>query len=463
LFLIRPPDSKTHPARKKSEPPWTRRGSGYDSHFEGTALSTPYPDSVRFLYALGNEHRTIKLGLERIRTVLEHLGDPHRACRFIHVAGTNGKGSTCAMIERTLRESGVLTGLYTSPHLVEPVERIRILGRPVPFADFSRAFDAVHETAERLIAAGRIDMHPTYFETMTAMAFVLFREFSAEVVVLETGMGGRLDATNVVDPLLSVITPIDFDHEKFLGNTLAQIAFEKAGIIKPGRPVVSARQHPEAMRVLERRAGEQQAPLIRADRWRTSELQLHAFGSRFRVHSPGGASFAVDQPLVGAHQVENALTAIAALDALGYAPAQIRRGIASSDWPGRLELVRRAPDIFLDGAHNPAGARALAGYLRRFHHNRRKWMIFGAMRDKDLHAIGRPLFSLADELIFSAPAQTRAFRPEEILELSGEKRARLAPDIGAALGLAAQAAPEDLVIVTGSLYLVGEARALLVG
>ncbi|MCS7043234.1 MAG: bifunctional folylpolyglutamate synthase/dihydrofolate synthase [Bryobacteraceae bacterium] len=426
-------------------------------------MSTPYPDSVRFLYALGNEHRTIKLGLERIRTLLAHLGDPHRDCRFIHVAGTNGKGSTCAMIERTLREAGVLTGLYTSPHLAEPVERIRILGRPVPFADFARAFDEVHGAAERLIAAGAIDMHPTYFETITAMAFLLFRQYGVETVVLETGMGGRLDATNVVDPVISVITPIDFDHEKWLGNTLAQIAFEKAGIIKPGRPVVVARQRPEAMAVFERRAAELGAPLERAADWRTSGLELHAFGSRFRVHGPGGVSFPVEQPLIGAHQVENALTAVAALHQLGYTPAQIRRGIAATDWPGRLELVRRSPDIFLDGAHNPAGARALAGYLRHFHHGRRIWMIFAAMRDKNLRALGGPLFPLASELIFTAPAQTRAFTPEELRELSGESRARTAPDIRAALGMASAAAPEDLIVITGSLYLVGEARELLVG
>ncbi|MFZ5928756.1 MAG: bifunctional folylpolyglutamate synthase/dihydrofolate synthase [Acidobacteriota bacterium] len=436
---------------------------GYHGYFEGNPLSTPYPDSVRFLYALGNEHRTIKLGLDRIRTLLEHLDSPHRACRFVHVAGTNGKGSTCAMIERALREAGTLTGLYTSPHLVEPVERVRVLGRAVPFADFSFAFDVVHETAERLMAAGRIDMHPTYFETMTAMAFVLFREYRVEVVVLETGMGGRLDATNVVDPEAAVITPVDFDHEKFLGDTLAKIAYEKAGIIKPGRPVVAARQHAEAMQVLEQTARERGSRLVPAAEWRTSRLELHAFGSRFQVHAPDGTEFRVEQPLIGAHQVENALTAIAALRELGLKPAQIQKGIAAADWPGRLELVRRAPDVFLDGAHNPAGARALAGYLRRFHHGRKKWMIFGAMSDKKLDVIKGPLFPLADELIFTAPAQARAFRPEEIRELTGERRARLAPDIRAALEMAAGAAPEDLIVVTGSLYLVGEARALLVG
>lgn len=379
------------------------------------------------------------------------------------MAGTNGKGSTCAMIERALREAGYLTGLYTSPHLVEPVERVRVLGRAVPFADFSRAFDIVHQAAEQLVAAGAIDMHPTYFETITAMAFVLFREYRCEVVVLETGMGGRLDATNVVDPDVAVITPVDFDHEKFLGNTLAQIAFEKAGIIKPGRPVVAARQHPEAMDVIERAARERGSPLLRASAWRTSHLELHPYGSRFTVHAPGGMEFRIEQPLIGAHQVENALTAIAALHELGLSPARIQRGIAAADWPGRLEPVRRNPDVFLDGAHNPAGARALAGYLRRFHHGRRIWMIFGAMRDKNLHAVGPPLFHLASELVFTAPAQPRAFRPEEILELTGERRARLTPDIGAALSIVSGAAPEDLIVITGSLYLVGEARALLVG
>ena len=367
------------------------------------------------------------------------------------------------MIERALREAGVLTGLYTSPHLVEPVERVRVLGRAVPFADFSRAFDVVHEAAERLLAAGRIDMHPTYFETMTAMAMVLFREYRVEVAVLETGMGGRLDATNVVDPELAVITPVDFDHEKFLGDTLEKIAYEKAGIIKPGRAVVSARQHAEAMQVLERTARERGARMVRAAEWRTSRLELHAFGSRFQVHAPDGTEFRVEQPLIGAHQVENALTAIAALRELGLKPAQIQKGIAAADWPGRLELVRRAPDVFLDGAHNPAGARALAGYLRRFHHGRKKWLIFGAMSDKKLEGIGGTLFPLADELIFTAPGQTRAFRPEEILERTGERRARLAPDIRAALEMAAGAAAEDLIVVTGSLYLVGEARAVLVG
>ncbi|QOY92161.1 bifunctional folylpolyglutamate synthase/dihydrofolate synthase [Paludibaculum fermentans] len=421
-----------------------------------------YPDSVRFLYALGNEYKTIKLGLERITAILEALGSPHRAGRFIHVAGTNGKGSTCAMLERAVRESGVRTGLYTSPHLVEPTERIRVNGVPATQQEFAAAFTEVHETAERLLRDGAIDMHPTYFETVTAMAFLHFRNAGAEVTILETGMGGRLDATNVVDPLLSVITPVDFDHEKFLGNTIPQIAFEKAGIIKPRRPVVVSRQHPEAMQVLEQRAAEVGAPLLRASEWRVDHMALHAYGSRFHA-ARSGRGVEVECPLIGAHQVENALTAVSALDQLGYTPAQIQRGLAETVWPGRLERVRQQPDLFLDGAHNPAGARALAGYLRHFHHGKRVWMVFGAMRDKDLHVIGPMLFPLASELIFTTPNQARAFQAEEIREISGESRARVAPSPKDALALLDAAAPQDVLLLTGSLYLVGEVRGLLMG
>lgn len=378
------------------------------------------------------------------------------------MAGTNGKGSTCAMIERVLREDGVRTGLYTSPHLVEPTERIRVNGVPATQQEFAAAFTEVHETAERLLRDGAIDMHPTYFETVTAMAFLHFRNAGTEITVLETGMGGRLDATNVVDPLLSVITPVDFDHEKFLGNTIPQIAFEKAGIIKPGRPVVVSRQHPEAMQVLEQRASEVGAPLLRASEWRVDHMALHAYGSRFHA-AKSGQGVDIECPLIGAHQVENALTAVSVLDQLDYAPAVIARGLAQTVWPGRLERVRQHPDLFLDGAHNPAGARALAGYVRHFHHGKRIWMVFGAMRDKDLHVIGPMLFPLATELIFTTPNQARAFQAEEIREISGESRARIAPAPKDALALLDAAAPEDVLLLTGSLYLVGEVRGLLMG
>src|SRR5215831_7449263 len=220
-----------------------------------------YPDSVRFLYALGNEIKSAKLGLERIRVILEALGNPERAFRVVHVAGTNGKGSTCAMIDAGLRAGGVRTGLFTSPHLIEPTERIQLDGIPVTHQHFLRAFEVVHETAEKC----GLDCHPTYFETVTAMALWLFREMRIETAVLETGLGGRLDATNVVDPALIAITPIDFDHEAYLGHTLEAIAGEKAGILKPGVPAVFARQRPEPDAVLRSRASELGVPVVHAE------------------------------------------------------------------------------------------------------------------------------------------------------------------------------------------------------
>src|SRR5580693_9500228 len=232
-----------------------------------------YPDSVRFLYALGNEIKTAKLGLDRIRAVLAALGDPQKSFRSIHVAGTNGKGSTCAMIDAGLRTAGIRTGLFTSPHLIEPTERIVIDGMPVTPRQFERAFDAVHKVAG--------EPHPTYFETVTAMGFWLFREMGVETAVVETGLGGRLDATNVLDPELTVITPIDFDHEAYLGGTLDAIAGEKAGILKPGVPAIFATQRPEAQAVLDRRAQELNIPNRRTSESEIRDLHLTARCSEF--------------------------------------------------------------------------------------------------------------------------------------------------------------------------------------
>ena len=415
-----------------------------------------YPDSVRFLYALGNEIKTAKLGLERIRVLLEALGNPQEAFRIVHVAGTNGKGSTCAMIESGLRAAGYRTGLFTSPHLVEPTERISIAGSPVSAADFTRAFEQVHACAETLIEQERIDLHPTYFESVTAMALVLFRENGVERAVLEVGLGGRLDATNVVRPELCAITPVDFDHEAFLGKSLEGIAAEKAGILKAGVPAVFGRQRPEAACVLERRAAELGVEVIRSLEMEISEVRLNARGSDFEW--AGGR---VHCPLPGEHQVENARTAMAALVRLGAAPAAVRQGIARTAWPGRLERVAEHPEIVLDGAHNPAGARALAAYLERFYDPGRVWLIYGTMRDKAVAEMAGILFPRARHVIVTAPAQARALRPETIRELADHDSIEVAPDLGAALELAAGAARDDAIFITGSLFLAGEARALL--
>ncbi|MFN3322783.1 MAG: bifunctional folylpolyglutamate synthase/dihydrofolate synthase [Bryobacteraceae bacterium] len=422
-----------------------------------------YPDSVQFLYALGNEYKTIKFGLERIRTLLAALGDPQQACRFVHVAGTNGKGSTCAMIASALRTAGIRTGLFTSPHLVEPTERIQIDGLPVSRADFASAFDQVHLTAERLLASGQLDYHPTYFETVTAMAFLLFRGHGCHTVVLEVGMGGRLDATNVVTPLLSVITPIDYDHQAYLGETLPQIAGEKAGILKSGIPALFAPQQPEAAAVLESRACEHGIPFTWTHDWPVRELSIDAHGSRFTLQPPGAAELPVECPLAGEHQAENARTAAVALRLLGISDQAITTGIARTIWPGRLEHAATRPDIYIDGAHNPAGARELARYLRRFHAGRMIRLIFGAMRDKAVPELVETLFPLASEVIVTAPAQPRALDPASIAALRPHPGLRVIPDLGAAIAAArAASGPDDLILITGSLYLVGEARPRLV-
>jgi len=399
-----------------------------------------YPDSVQFLYALGNEIKTAKLGLDRIRAVLAALGNPERAFRVVHVAGTNGKGSTCAMIEAGLRAAGVRTGLFTSPHLIEPTERIQIDGIPVSQSDFERAFNKVHETAEKL----DLDCHPTYFETVTAMAFWLFREKKVETAVIEVGLGGRLDSTNVVQPALTVITPIDFDHEAYLGHTIEAIAGEKAGILKPGVPAVFSRQRPEAARILENRAAELGVPVTHQEEFEIRDLHIDARGSRFS---------GIVCPLAGEHQIGNAITAALALRALGVSPA----GIADARWPGRLEHVSPNPDIILDGAHNPAGARALARYLERFYGGRRIWLVYGAMRDKAIDEVAGILFPVAAELVLTAPDTPRALRPEVVAELAG--RGHIEPTVPQAIDYArTHAAEDDVIVITGSLFVVGEAR-----
>jgi dihydrofolate synthase/folylpolyglutamate synthase len=406
---------------------------------------TSYQDAVQFLYALGNEVLTAKLGLERISAVLAALGNPERAYRVVHVAGTNGKGSTCAMIDAGLRAAGIRTGLYTSPHLIEPTERIQVAGVAVSPEQFAQAFQVVHEAAGTL----DLDCHPTYFETVTAMAFWLFRETGVETAVIEVGLGGRLDATNVVHPSLTVLTPVDFDHQTFLGNTVESIAAEKAGILKAGIPVVVSRQRPEVMPVIEARAARLGVTITRTEEFEMQDLRLDARGCTFN---------GIRCPLAGEHQVENAVAAVLSLRSLGVPPD----GIADTRWPGRLEHVSPNPDIILDGAHNPAGARALAKYLQHFYARRRLWLIFGAMRDKAVGEVAGILFPLAQQLILTAPTNPRAATPEELRSLAG--RGETAQNVAAALARIQERGhqediSDDVVVVTGSLYLVGEARA----
>lgn len=413
-----------------------------------------FPASVQYLYSLGNEVKTIKLGLDRIRRLLEEVGNPQYACPVVHVAGTNGKGSVCAMIEAGLREAGYKTGFFTSPHLVSPTERIRINNEPVSEADFSRAFDEIHRVSEGLLAAGEIDCHPTYFETVTAMGFWLFREAQVESLVLEVGLGGRLDATNVVDPVLSVITPVDLDHQQYLGNTIEEIAVEKAGIIKPGRPVVLGLQHPQIRHLFVAE------DLEDVSTWQISGLQLRVDGCHYKAEKDG-IILEVDCPLAGAHQVGNSLAAAVSLWLLGLETPTIRSGIAKATWPGRLELIRRDPLIYLDGAHNPSAARRLRQFIDRHFRDREIWMIFGVMRDKDVAEIAAELFPMANRLILTRANQQRSLETEAIRSLFPHPNSQVCEHVGEAIAMLEAAPPDAVIFITGSLFVVGEARPLL--
>ncbi len=405
-----------------------------------------YRECVRYLYSLGNEIQTAKFGLERITKLLARLGNPHHTGKFVHVAGTNGKGSTSAMIESGLRAAGERTGLYTSPHLAEPTERIRIEGEPISPERFAKAFERVRQAAEEMLRLGEIDLHPTYFETVTAMAFVVFWEAALDRVVLEVGLGGRLDATNVVTPELCVITPIDLDHQFFLGDSIEKIAAEKAGILKPGVTAVSSRQRPEVAEILRQRAT---GRLVFGETWPVEKVEMDARSSRFRIQD-----LEVVCPLAGEHQVENARTAAIALHELGHTPEGIRR----TRWPGRLEHVHDKPEIILDGAHNPAGTQALAAYIRRFYKDRAIWLAYGVMGDKAVEAMAAILFPLAERIIVTAPANSRAMPPEKI----PAPGARITHSVPEALEQLREAGPEVAIFITGSLFVVGEARQLLV-
>jgi dihydrofolate synthase/folylpolyglutamate synthase len=390
-----------------------------------------------------------------MRALLAALGNPESGRRFVHVAGTNGKGSTSAMLASILSASGLRTGLYTSPHLEQPTERIRIDGEDSSQEEFSAAFDQVHEAGERLEAEGSTDGYPSYFEIVTAMALLVFRE-RTEISVIEVGLGGRLDATNVISPELTVITPVSFDHEAFLGNTLESIASEKAGILKPGVPLVLARQAAETETLVLHRASQLALPVHHTRDVTVSRLRLTAYGCEFEADG-----LPVRHSLPGRHQVENATAAIVAARILGIAPEAIQKGLAEARWPGRLEFVSRDPDFILDGAHNPAGARALAQYIREFCSGRSVWIVYGTMRDKAIDEVTAELFPLADRLILTAPEFPRALRAEAIAAVTEHPNRVISSNLTEAIQIASAAPREAVVFFTGSLFIVGEARAKL--
>jgi dihydrofolate synthase/folylpolyglutamate synthase len=436
-----------------------------------------YGDSVGSLLALGRElaapqqARVQKFGLENITVLSADLGNPHCAVPCAHIAGTNGKGSTAAILESILRSAGLRTGLYTSPHLERINERIRLNGEPVSDEIFAAAWTRVHASIESLMASGRLTAHPTYFECVTAMAFLVFAEQRIDFAIYEVGLGGRLDSTNIVTPEVTIITPIDFDHENFLGHSIAEIAAEKAGIIKLGVTVVSSVMRAEARVVVAQKCAEMQAHLVDIDEdWRLQETpSSEGFHRAFATSKDSGAKLIIAPALPGRFQLRNALAAATAARILSESSKfriedqDIERGIANVRWPGRLERLSENPAIYLDGAHNPSGARALLEFWQRDLAGRRIILIYGAMRDKAVDEIAGILFPHADEIIITEPRQPRAISAALLFEITGHLASQtpaVVRDPLQAFEHAIEIARDnDAVVVAGSLYLIGEIRS----
>jgi dihydrofolate synthase/folylpolyglutamate synthase len=432
-----------------------------------------FEEAIKYLYGLGNETLAMKLGLESVRALAGALGDPQRKFPAVHIAGTNGKGSTAAMTASVIRSSGLRAGLYTSPHLVSITERIRIDGDEIAPDEFARLATVVRAAGERLVAESALPAPPTFFEQVTMIAYLYFAEKKVDLAVLEVGLGGRLDATNICEPVVTAITRIGFDHQKYLGDTLASIAGEKAGIVKPGAPVVVAPQPPEAMNVIAARCEEMNAPMIL-----TSEpFDVEATGDsenvgryRFRYRTSPGCEdkdeYALRLGLRGRHQITNAAVAIHIAERLRIAgfdvpqPA-IVEGLNNAEWPGRLELIRPSPSqapLLLDGAHNTDGAQALRDFLDESFRSAPITIIFGAMADKAIGEMGAILFPAANHLVVTSIDSPRAARPSAIAEAAHRDVIRM-ENAGDALNEAFRITPLDgLIVVCGSLFLVGAIR-----
>ncbi len=411
-----------------------------------------YVDTLAWLYA--REARAgIDLKLERVAAAVERLGHPERCAPALHVAGTNGKGSTAAMLDAMLRAGGRTVGLYTSPHLVSFRERIRVAGEPITEAE---VVDGIARLRRDLDDAAGL----TAFEVMTLLAWTTFAARGVDAQVLEVGLGGRLDATNVVVPEVAVITSIARDHEQFLGDTIAAIAAEKAGIVKPGVPVVSGAAG-EAGDVVAARAAAVGSTLSRLQR--DFALAPDADG-RLVYRSDATRVDGVTLGLAGRHQRDNAALALRAVEiapTVRVAPEAMRAGLAAVRWPGRLQLVRRAPDVVLDGAHNPAGVDGLVEEMRSLAAGRTVRVLFGVMRDKHWRAMLDAIATLAAAVIVTRPRQPRSADPTDVARTSPVAATVVEDPAAAYAEIVAMSAPADVVLVTGSLFLVGDVLATL--
>ena len=442
-----------------------------------------YETAIARMFALGHELAQTpsqKFDLAHMRVLLAALDHPERRFPGVLIAGTNGKGSTAATLDSILRASGLKTGLYTSPHLVRINERIRVNGKGVTDDDFASLQGEVDQVAEKLVERAELPWHPSFFEMMTAIAFEHFAREKVEIAVLEVGMGGRLDATNVVEPRVSVITDISLDHQKFLGDTVGEIAREKVGIIRPGGAVVTLPQQPEANDVIGNTILDLGARAVNAVPYvppvspgstqyliPSTEKGKAGFVYRYPLQVLG-QQILVDTPLVGRHQLRNvalAVTTAVELNQQGFSgitAKSIERGVRETRWPGRFQVIAaRAgwPEMVLDVAHNPAGAWALRSALSEQYEDRPLIFVFGAMRDKAISEMTEILFPLAERVIATRPENPRAASPEEIRQAAARTGTEIevVDDPQRAVERArALAGPKVVVVITGSIYLVGE-------
>jgi dihydrofolate synthase/folylpolyglutamate synthase len=426
-----------------------------------------YQEALEYILSFADYERLPRSGvvwdLSRIERLLERLGNPQHLARSIHVAGTKGKGSTAAMIASILTKAGYRVGLYTSPHLLSFTERIQAEGRPIAENDWARLTEVIKPEVEAVNRPGDLG-ELTTFELLTALAFAYFREIGADYQVLETGLGGRLDATNVVRPRVAVITSISLDHMEVLGNTLAQIAAEKAGIIKPGSTVVCSPQFPEAMEVIVRVCRERGVRLVRVG----NEVTWHkgvfsAEGQSFHLKGRE-REYDLNIPLLGEHQLENAAAAVAAVEVLAGAgakvsPENIAAGLAQVNWPGRLQILRREPRVIVDTAHNAYSVKRLAEAIKQYFSFKRVILVLGVSSDKDIAGIVAEAAPLTGEVIISRSRHPRAVEPAVLVNEFSKWGIvpQVAASVAAAMRLALdRAKPDDLICAAGSVFIIAE-------
>ena len=429
-----------------------------------------FDEALRYLLSLGHETLAMKLGLRNTELLLEGVGNPHFAYQSVQIAGTNGKGSTAVMLDSICRAGGIRTGLYTSPHLISITERIKVDGNEILPAEFAELATEVRRAADSLVTENKIEALPTFFEHVTAIALLAFEKASVQLAILETGLGGRLDATTVAGANTVAITPVAMDHEEYLGSTIAEIASEKAAIIRPGVSAIIGNQTPEALEVILNRSSEAGVvPDIAAPELKVEQatedgrytVTLKTTHDQYEHLTIG---------LRGHHQIENAALAIRIAESLQQQELTISKpaifeGIESATYSGRLELIDGEPPVLLDGAHNPAGAAALREYLDEYVGGP-VTLVFGAMKDKKLDEIAELLFPKAAQLIITAPQSLRAAEPEHLSKLAmghlSHSNIHVAVSAEVALRKAKEVTQDGgLICITGSLYLVGEVKAVL--